>query len=322
MRRGKNSKNDKKAEEWGREGLKSKLRAAEDLLAKECADWKTICAKDNERMYAARAKITDLESQVTELKRKVEDAQAAKEQAEAELKAQVSSKDKDLAAKDVEIAEFKRRLRKQVDKSESLEIDLEAESSKAASAEEARQKAEEARAISSYALNIAQNNYAEVQGIVDTLASEAEWMRGRGLVLMANSILNAAELDGTVAAFIDASRAIGHCGGYLECAQHVEEIFGQEFDTSHCPVADEANAELTRAENAYDHLALPVMYLITNALEHDDWCARLKAILDPPEMVEVSDEEELADDDGEDGGNGKDGGNGDDDGDSDQPEYC
>ncbi|KAJ0647865.1 hypothetical protein HanLR1_Chr15g0566461 [Helianthus annuus] len=70
---------DKKAEEWGREGLKGKLRAAKDLLAKERADWKTICAKDNERMYAARAKITDLEGQVVELKRKVEDAQAAKE---------------------------------------------------------------------------------------------------------------------------------------------------------------------------------------------------------------------------------------------------
>uniref|UniRef100_A0A251RRB2 Putative hemagglutinin, stalk n=1 Tax=Helianthus annuus TaxID=4232 RepID=A0A251RRB2_HELAN len=302
---------DKKAEEWGREGLKGKLRAAEELLSKERADWKAICAKDNERMYAARAKITELEGQVTDLKKKVGDAQAAKEQAEAELKAQIFGKDRDLAAKDVEIAELKRRLQEQVEKSESLEIDLEADKSKAATAEEAKQKAEEARAISSSALNVAQNNYAEVQGIVDTLASEAEWLRGRGLVLMANSILNAGELDGTVAALIDASRAVSHRGGYLECAQHAEEIFGQEFDTSHCSVADEANAALTRAEHAYDHLAFPVMDLIMKVLEHDYWCARLKAILDPPEMVEVSDEEEPACDDGE---------GGDDGGDGDQPE--
>ncbi|KAJ0726625.1 hypothetical protein HanPI659440_Chr12g0472461 [Helianthus annuus] len=126
-------------------------------------------------------------------------------------------------------------------------------------------------------------------------------MRDRGVVLVANSILNVGELDGTVAALIDASRAVGHRGGYLECAQHAEEIFGQEFDTRHCSVADEANAELTRAENAYDHLALPVMDLIMKALEHDDWCSRLKAILDPPEMVELSDEEELAGDGGDDG---------------------
>ncbi|KAF5805759.1 hypothetical protein HanXRQr2_Chr05g0213271 [Helianthus annuus] len=38
---------DRKLEEWGREGLRGKLRAAEDLLAKEKAEWKKICEKDN-----------------------------------------------------------------------------------------------------------------------------------------------------------------------------------------------------------------------------------------------------------------------------------
>ncbi|KAF5757453.1 hypothetical protein HanXRQr2_Chr17g0826881 [Helianthus annuus] len=78
------------------------------------------------------------------------------------------SKDKDLHAKDVEIAELKRRLREQTNKSESLEIDLEAERVKAATAEEAKQKADEAREISTSALNVAQNNYAEAQSIVDS----------------------------------------------------------------------------------------------------------------------------------------------------------
>ncbi|MFS7959238.1 hypothetical protein Hanom_Chr08g00688231 [Helianthus anomalus] len=40
---------------------------------------------------------------------------------------------------------------------------------------------------------------------------------------MANSILNASELDAAVDALIDASRTVGHRGGYLECAHHVEE---------------------------------------------------------------------------------------------------
>ncbi|KAF5788872.1 hypothetical protein HanXRQr2_Chr09g0364211 [Helianthus annuus] len=222
----------------------------------------------------------------------------------AEVKAQLSGKDKDLNAKDVEIAELKRRLQEQVDKSESLEIDLEAEMGKAGSAEEARQKAEEARAISSTVLNVAQNNYAEAQGIVDMLVSKAEWMRGRRVVLMASSILNAGELNGAVAALIDASRPIGHRRGYLECAQHVEEVFGQEFDTSHCSVTNEADAELARVENSYDHLSLPVMDLVAKALEHDDWCQRLKAILGPPETVELSDEEETAGNDGDGDGDG------------------
>ncbi|KAF5816833.1 hypothetical protein HanXRQr2_Chr02g0045931 [Helianthus annuus] len=147
-------KADKQAEEWGREGLKGKLCAAEELLSKERAEWKAICAKDNERMYAARSKISELEGQVADLKTKVENAQAVKEQAEAELKAQISGKDRDLYAKDVEIAKLKRRLREQIERSESLEIDLEAEKSKVATAEEAKRKAEEARAISTIALNL------------------------------------------------------------------------------------------------------------------------------------------------------------------------
>ncbi|KAJ0614822.1 hypothetical protein HanIR_Chr02g0066821 [Helianthus annuus] len=95
-------------------------------------------------------------------------------------------------------------------------------------------------------------------------------MRGRGVVLMANSILNASEMDRAVAALIDASRAVGHRGGYLECAQHVEEALGQEFDVSHCSVTDQADAAFTQAEKAYDHLSLPVMDLVAKALEHDD----------------------------------------------------
>ncbi|XP_021975381.1 putative uncharacterized protein MYH16 [Helianthus annuus] len=269
---------DRKSEEWGREGLWGKLRAAEELLAKEKAEWKKICEKDNQRMYAARTKITEFEGKVAELTGKVEDAQATKENAEvelAEVKAQLSGKEKDLKTKDVEIAELKRRLREQVDKSESLEIDLEAEKGKAASAEETDKRP-----------------------------------RRRA---MANSILNAGELDGVVAALIDASRAVGHRGGFLECAQHVEEVFGQEFDTSHCSVTNEADAELAHAENAYDHLSLPVMDLVAKALEHDDWCQRLKTILDPPETVELSDEEEPAGNDGD-----GDGGKHDDDGDDDE----
>ncbi|MFS8033811.1 hypothetical protein Hanom_Chr17g01573951 [Helianthus anomalus] len=167
--------------------------------------------------------------------------------------------------------------------------------------------------MSTSALNVAQNNYSEAQGIVDTLVSEAEWMRGRGVVLMANSILNASELDGVVATLIDASRAVGYRGGYLECAQYVEEMLGQEFDISHYSVTDQANAALACVEKVYDHLSLPVMDFVTEALRHDDWCQWLKTILDPPETVELSEEEEPAGGDGDgdgDGNDGDDGGNG------------
>ncbi|KAJ0443488.1 hypothetical protein HanIR_Chr16g0821301 [Helianthus annuus] len=116
-------------------------------------------------------------------------------------------------------------------------------------------------------------------------------------------------MNTAVAALIDASRAVGHRGGYLEYAHHVEEAFGQEFDTAHCSVTDQADSMLTRAEEVYDHLSLPVMDLVTQTLKHDDWCARLKTILDPPQTVELSDEEETAGGDGDGDGDGEGGGN-------------
>ncbi|KAM0057613.1 hypothetical protein Hdeb2414_s0005g00160291 [Helianthus debilis subsp. tardiflorus] len=307
---------ERKAEAWGREGLQKKLHHVEEQLAKEKAEFKRICAQDNDRAYALRQKIVDLEAKVADLTSKVEEAQgekAAKQQMEVELtgaKVQLSNKDKDLQAKDVEIAELKRRLNEQIDKCESLEIDLEAEKVKAADAEEAR-------AVSTAALNVAQTNYSETQGIVDTLVSEAEWMRTRGVVLVANSILNASELDRAVAALTDAARAVGHRGGYLECADHVEQMFGQEFDTSHCSVTEHADAALASAENAYDNLSLPIMELVVESLKKDDWCQRLKAVLDPPVTVELSDEEPAGDDggDGDDDGNDDDGEDDGDDGD-------
>ncbi|KAM0028717.1 hypothetical protein Hdeb2414_s0018g00517621 [Helianthus debilis subsp. tardiflorus] len=82
------SEADRKSEEWGREGLKGKLRAAEELLAKEKEEWKKICERDNQRAYAARTRTVELEGKVADLTAKVEDAQAAqaaqaaKEQAE------------------------------------------------------------------------------------------------------------------------------------------------------------------------------------------------------------------------------------------------
>ncbi|XP_022041247.2 myosin-6-like [Helianthus annuus] len=297
---------DKKAEEWGREGLQKKLHNVEEQLAKEKAEFKRICAQDNERAYAARQKIVDLEAKVADLTSKVEEAQgekAAKQQMEvefSEVQVQLSSKDRDLHAKDVEIAELKRRLNEQIDRCESLEIDLEAERVKAATAEEAR-------AVSAAALNVAQTNYSEAQGIVDTLVSEAEWMRTRGVSL----------LDRAVADLTDAARAVGHRGGYLECASHVEQVLGQEFDVSHCSVTERADAALARAENSYDNLTLPIMDLVVESLKKDDWCQRLKAVLDPPVTVELSDEDPAGDDggDGDDDGNDDDGEDDGDDGD-------
>ena len=87
-------------------------------------------------------------------------------------------------------------------------------------------------------------------------------------------------------------------------------------------MTDQAPIELTRAESAYDNLTLPVMDLVVEALKKDDWCQRLKAVLDPPVTVELSDEEEPAGDDGGNDDDDDDDGGNDDDGDDDGDQHA
>ncbi|KAF5766620.1 hypothetical protein HanRHA438_Chr15g0729681 [Helianthus annuus] len=154
------------------------------------------CERDNEQMFAARTKFTNLKACVEELKKsesdykdKYEEAKSHRERVEilqVELSQQIITRDKDLAGKDVEIPELKRRLREvqesleaEKQKSDSLEIDLTVEKVKAETAEE--------------------------------------------VFKIANSILYAKELDRAVAALTMVARATGHQVGYVECATHVEE---------------------------------------------------------------------------------------------------
>ncbi|MFS7961292.1 hypothetical protein Hanom_Chr08g00713251 [Helianthus anomalus] len=103
-------------------------------------------------------------------------------------------------------------------------------------------------------------------------------MRNHGVAAVANSILNAMELDQAVAALTDVACAALH----------------QHFGAHHCSVTDQADEMLARAKEVYDKLSLPVMDLVVEALKHDDYVARLKSILMVPETVELSDEEETA----------------------------
>ncbi|KAM0027658.1 hypothetical protein Hdeb2414_s0019g00542761 [Helianthus debilis subsp. tardiflorus] len=173
-----------------------------------------------------------------------------------DLSAQILSKDRDLAGKDAEIAELKRCLREaqegmevEKEKTKSLEIDLTAEKVKAETAEEAHK-------VSIAALNLAQENYAEVQSTVEPLVSDLGWMQHHEVVHIANLILNAIKLDKAVAVLTMAARSAGHRGGYVECAAHVEEALQQHFGTHHYFVTDQAKEALLRAEENYYNLSL------------------------------------------------------------------
>ncbi|KAJ0821503.1 hypothetical protein HanPSC8_Chr16g0721001 [Helianthus annuus] len=143
-----------------------------------------------------------------------------------ELKQQLVSKDRDMAGKDVENAELKHPLRESQGKAESLEIDLEAEKQKAETADEARK-------VTQVALDIAQDNYAEVQSTFEPLVNNLEWLQQYGVAHAANAVLNSIELDQSVAALTVATRHMGHRDGYIECVSHVEAMLKVKWDDRH-----------------------------------------------------------------------------------------
>ncbi|MFS7899158.1 hypothetical protein Hanom_Chr05g00405331 [Helianthus anomalus] len=154
---------EKRPEEWGHQGLKKKLQESEYTLTNECRKWHVACDNDNKKMFAARTKITNLEARVKELKKSEADFKDRHKEAKSHReRVEIIRKDRDLANKDAEIVELKHRLceaqeglKAEKQMSDSLEIDLGAEKVRAESAEEARK-------VSLAALNVAQENYAEV----------------------------------------------------------------------------------------------------------------------------------------------------------------
>ncbi|KAF5782587.1 hypothetical protein HanRHA438_Chr11g0510381 [Helianthus annuus] len=249
-----------------------------------------------------KARVEELTKSKTDFEERHEAVKSHREHTEVlqvELEQQLITKNKDMVGKDVEIAELKRCLREsekaleaEKQKAESLETDHEAEKLKS-------EFAEEPRKVTQAALYVAQDNYAEVQATVEPFVNNLEWLQqfyffGK----VANSVLNSIELDRVLVALTVASRHVGYREGYTECASHVEAGLHVQWGTRHCSVNEGAEKGLQDAEENYDNHSLPVMDLVSDALQHDDYVTRLK------EIFEASETQELFDDDGDDAGDG------------------
>ncbi|KAJ0588036.1 hypothetical protein HanIR_Chr04g0169991 [Helianthus annuus] len=202
---------EKKLEEWGLQGVKLKLSESKDTLAKDRCKWRVASERENQRMFAARTEITNLKARVEELTKSEEDF---KESSSLTIRTWLARTLR-LLSSNVTCVSHNKRLRLKSKKGESLEIDLTTERVKAKSAEEARK-------VCRAALNVAQDNYSEVQSIVEPLINNLDWLQNYGIAHIANSILNSAELYRVVVALTVAYRAVGHRAGYVECAAHVD----------------------------------------------------------------------------------------------------
>ncbi|MFS7955650.1 hypothetical protein Hanom_Chr07g00645111 [Helianthus anomalus] len=133
------------------------------------------------------------------------------------------------------------------------------------------------------ALDVAQDNYVEVQSVVEPLVKTSEWLQQYGIVNVANAVLNFLELDQTVVVLTFVARQVGHHEGYNECAFHVRETMQANWDNNHYSVDAKAEKVYAGQQEKYNNLALTIMDLVSEALQLDDYVACLKAIFELPE---------------------------------------
>ncbi|KAJ0490635.1 hypothetical protein HanRHA438_Chr12g0569911 [Helianthus annuus] len=105
------------------------------------------------------------------------------------------------------------------------------------------------------------------------------WLKERGIISVANSVLNADELGETVAHLLVAARNDGYTQGYAECSHHVVNALKVDWDTSRSATHGvDTEAALAAAKTQFNTLQLPVMDLVTVALQSEDFVTQLREI--------------------------------------------
>ncbi|MFS7929397.1 hypothetical protein Hanom_Chr04g00332051 [Helianthus anomalus] len=88
------------------------------------------------------------------------------------------------------------------------------------------------------------------------------------------------------------ARNDGYAQGYAECTQQVTSALKGDWDASRSATRGvDTGAEHAAAKAEYNNLRLPVMELVTTALQYEDFVNQLKEI--SPDEADASDEEDL-----------------------------
>ncbi|MFS8003426.1 hypothetical protein Hanom_Chr13g01213841 [Helianthus anomalus] len=98
------------------------------------------------------------------------------------------------------------------------------------------------------------------------------WLKERVITSIADSVLNSEELDKTVAHLLVATRNDGYAQGYAECSHHVVNALKVDGETSKSATHGvDTEVALAAAKTQFNTLQLPVMDLITVALQSEDY---------------------------------------------------
>ncbi|MFS7987170.1 hypothetical protein Hanom_Chr11g01019301 [Helianthus anomalus] len=160
------------------------------------------------------------------------------------MKAKLESAKKDLQLERVENEDTSRRLAKAVEKLENSET---------------------ARVM--------------VESLVEPQKDGMLWMKHCRIISVANSVLNSVDLDQTVAHLLVTTRNDGYAQGYSECTHHVNNVLRVNWDTSRSATHGvDTEVVHAAAKTEYNNLHLPMMDLVTDALQADDFVAELKEV--------------------------------------------
>ncbi|MFS7969583.1 hypothetical protein Hanom_Chr09g00810931 [Helianthus anomalus] len=117
-----------------------------------------------------------------------------------------------------------------------------------------------------------------VESLVEPLKNDMLWMQHHGIINVANLMVTA--------------HNDGYTQGYTECTQHVTDALRVDWDTSRSAMRGvDTSVAHAAAKAEYNNLHLPMMDLVTIALQYEDFVSQLKEIL--PDEGDASDKEDL-----------------------------
>ncbi|MFS8002587.1 hypothetical protein Hanom_Chr13g01203791 [Helianthus anomalus] len=237
---------DQKTEEWSPAGWKRKAEAEAALLSEERKSWREIYEKDNNEKMGLQNGINNLKAEIEKLKNEKAEAEAARVEARSHRE---SSEQREVQAELTSLL------------SDQEQIKAELESAKKDLQLERVEKDETSRRLVETEEKLENSETARVttESLVEPLNDDMLWMKHRGIISVANYVLNSIDLDQTVAHLLVTARNDGYAQG---SATH-----GVNTEAAHAA-----------AKTEYNNLHPPVMDLVTAALQADDFVAQLKEV--------------------------------------------
>ncbi|MFS7903546.1 hypothetical protein Hanom_Chr01g00025321 [Helianthus anomalus] len=235
--------------------LRAKLKADRAKFENDQKNWREICEKDNNEKIGLRNIIKNLKAEAEAARDEARSHRERSEQREVQIGAT-------LALKEKEIGELTSLL------SEKEQLKAEVESDKKYLQLERVKRAKTSRRLSETEEKLENSEIAKV----------------------ANSVLNADELDETVAHLLFAAQNDGYAQGYVECSHHVVNALKVNWDTRRSTTHGvDTEAALAAMKTQFNTLQLPVMDLVIVALQSEDFVTQLREI-----FPERNDDDDLA----------------------------